>query len=220
MLNCKILTKNEGEKSPEVLCLGAHPDDIEIGCGGTIRRICRENPGTVVHWVVLGAHGPRAVEAREGAERFKVSAAGGELILRDYRDGFFPSEGYAMKEFFEDLKARFSPDLIFSHYRFDRHQDHRLVSDLTWNTWRDHLILEYEVPKWDGDLGVPNCFVPLTVAQAERKVDEIVSTFVTQREKSWFTSETFLGLMRLRGNECRAQGGYAEAFHLRKLVLF
>jgi LmbE family N-acetylglucosaminyl deacetylase len=203
----------------QVLCLGAHPDDIEIGCGGSLLRLCREHPGTVVHWVVLGAIGPRAEEARAGAERFTAPAAGGEVTVMDFRDGFFPFQGAAIKEFFEDLKERFSPDLIFTHCRADRHQDHRLVSDLTWNTWRDHTILEYEVPKWDGDLGIPNGFVPLSRALAERKVEEILSAFASQRGKPWFTADTFLGLMRLRGNECRAEEGFAEAFHARKLVL-
>jgi len=209
----------EGGEGPELLCLGAHPDDIEIGCGGTLFRICREHPGTRVHWVVLGAAGPRAEEALRGAERFRADAAGGEVVVRGFRDGFFPFEGAAIKEFFEDLKARISPDLIFTHYRFDRHQDHRMVSDLTWNSWRDHTILEYEVPKWDGDLGIPNGFVPLSRAAAEEKVEEILSTFVSQRGKSWFTADTFFGLMRLRGNECRAKEGFAEAFHARKLEL-
>ncbi|MFH1763288.1 MAG: PIG-L deacetylase family protein [Gemmatimonadota bacterium] len=219
MNTCRILTRHEGETGPEVLCLGAHADDIEIGCGGTVLRICQEFPGAIVHWIVLGAHGPRAEEARAGAVRFRTMASGGEVIIMDFRDGFFPFEGAAIKEFFEDLKTRISPDLIFTHYRFDRHQDHRLVSDLTWNTWRDHTILEYEVPKWDGDLGVPNGFVPLTRAAAERKTEEILSVFATQKDKPWFTADTFLSLMRLRGNECRAEEGFAEAFHARKLAL-
>ena len=216
---CKILTGDEGGGNLTLLCLGAHPDDIEIGCGATVLRICQEHPGTVVHWVVLGAHGSRADEARAGAQRFRAMAAGGKVILSTFRDGYFPFEGAVIKEFFEGLKARLSPDLIFTHYRQDRHQDHRMVSDLTWNTWRDHSILEYEIPKWDGDVGIPNGFVPLSRDMAERKTEEILSVFTSQEDKPWFTAETFLGLMRLRGNECRAKEGFAEAFYLRKVVL-
>ena len=211
---------SDRQEGLEVLCLGAHPDDIEIGCAGTVLRVCQEYPGTVVHWVVLSAQGPRAEEARAGAGRFRSMASGGEVIIKDFRDGYFPFEGASVKEFFEEMKIGFSPDLIFTHHRSDRHQDHRVVSDLTWNTWRDHTILEYEIPKWDGDLGAPNAFVPLTRSMAEGKVEDILSVFETQRGKDWFTADTFLGLMRLRGNECRAPERFAEAFYSRKLVLF
>lgn len=216
---CSLVAREKGKGGATLLCLGAHPDDIEIGCGGAILRICREHPDTLVHWVVLGAHGPREEEAFAGAQRFRAKAAGGEVTVKPFRDGFFPYFGAELKEFFQDLKTLVSPDLVFTHHRFDRHQDHRMVSDLTWNTWRDHAILEYEVPKWDGDLGVPNGFVPLSRATAEEKAEAIVSTFASQREKPWFTVDTFLGLMRLRGNECRAPDGFAEAFYARKLVL-
>ena len=220
MTTCTSLTRAVGKGAPTLLCLGAHPDDIEIGCGGTVLRICREHPGTTVHWVVLGAHGPREEEALAGARRFRNEAAAGETMVKGFRDGFFPYAGAELKELFEGLKGLGSPDLVFTHHRFDRHQDHRVVSDLTWNTWRDHVILEYEVPKWDGDLGVPNAFVPLSRAGAEEKAEAIVATFPSQGSKPWFTADTFLGLMRLRGNECRAPDGFAEAFHARKLVLF
>jgi len=219
MLTSTIGLKDGREGDLEVLCLGAHSDDIEIGCGGTVLRICQEYPGTMVHWVVLSAHGPRAEEARAGAERFGAMASGGKVIIKEFRDGFFPFEGGAVKEFFEEIKICFSPDLIFTHHRSDRHQDHRLVSDLTWNTWRDHAILEYEIPKWDGDMGAPNGFVPLAREIAERKTEAILSSFPSQKGKPWFTADTFLGLMRLRGNECRAEEGFAEAFFARKLVL-
>ena len=219
MHSCKILTKNDAVGDLTLLCLGAHPDDIEIGCGGSLLKISQEHPGAVIHWVVLGAHGARAEEARMGAQLFRGISPGGELIVKDFRDGFFPAEWSSLKEFFETLKERFSPSLIFTHCRADRHQDHRIVSDLTWNTWRHHTILEYEVPKWDGDLGVPNGFIPLTRDEAESKTEKILSTFVSQRGKPWFTADTFLGLMRLRGNECRAGEGFAEAFHARKLIL-
>jgi LmbE family N-acetylglucosaminyl deacetylase len=203
----------------QILCLGAHPDDIEIGCGGTVLRICEELADPIIHWVVFSAHGSREEEALEGATQFRQSAAGGQVLIHHFRDGFFPSEIGEMKEVFEDLKGRFSPELIFTHFRSDRHQDHRVVSDLTWNTWRDHTILEYEIPKWDGDLGSPNGFVPLAKNLAERKAEGIVSLFPSQEDKPWFSSDTFLGLMRLRGNECRAEEGFAEAFYAQKLVL-
>jgi LmbE family N-acetylglucosaminyl deacetylase len=207
------------QKDPELLCIGAHPDDIEIGCGGTILRICEEYPEVKVHWVVLGADGPRADEAKAGSESFRLNAGGGSLFIKGFRDGFFPFQGGPIKEFFEGLKTRVSPDVIFTHSRSDRHQDHRLVSDLTWNTWRDHTILEYEVPKWDGDLGRPNAFASLSEAVAQRKTELILRVFQSQAGKHWFSAETFMGLMRLRGNECRAGEGYAEAFHARKLLL-
>ncbi len=219
MQTCTLLGRKEGKKPPTLLCLGAHPDDIEIGCGGTVLRICREHPGATVHWVVLGAHGSRAEEALRGAERFRIGVEEGEVMVGDYRDGFFPAQWTAMKEFFEELKSRVSPDLVLTHSRCDRHQDHRVVADLTWNTWRNHTILEYEVPKWDGDLGIPNGFVPLSREMAEEKAEEILAVFTSQKDKPWFTADTFLGLMRLRGNECRAEEGFAEAFHARKLVL-
>jgi LmbE family N-acetylglucosaminyl deacetylase len=202
----------------EVLCLGAHPDDIEIGCGGTILKMCQERPDLIVHWVVLGAHGRRQDEARKGAALFRDGAAGGDVVVRDFRDGYFPYEGGAIKELFEGLKSAISPDLIFTHYRDDRHQDHRTVSDLTWNTWRDHLILEYEVPKWDGDLAAPNAFSPLPSTLAHKKTESVLTAFGSQKEKDWFTGDTFLGLMRLRGLECRAEDGFAEAFFARKMV--
>lgn len=218
MRECKLLANDSQDL--QVLCLGAHPDDIEIGCGGSILKICAEHPRTDVHWVVLSATGPRAEEARAGAVAFRGEASSGDLVLGHFRDGFFPYQGEAIKEFFEELKGRFSPDLIFTHTRNDRHQDHRLVSDLTWNTWRDHTILEYEVPKWDGDLGAPNGFVPLPRRLAEEKAEMVLSTFSSQSEKNWFSRDTFLGLMRLRGNECRAQEGFAEGFYVRKMTLF
>jgi hypothetical protein len=171
----------------------------------------------VVHWVVLGAHGPRAEEASRGAERFRAMAAGGEVTVMGFRDGFFPFEGAAIKEFFEDLKEELSPDLIFTHCPPDRHQDHRLVSDLTWNTWRDHTILEYEVPKWDGDLGCPTASSPSPGLGPRGRWRRSYPP-LSQRGKPWFTADTFLGLMRLRGNECRAEEGFAEAFYARKLA--
>lgn len=203
----------------EVLCLGAHSDDIEIGCGGTILELIASNPGLRVVWVVFSAHGQREKEARRGASHFLKGARATEVILRKQRDGFFPAQLTEIKEFFEELKGTTAPDLIFTHYRFDRHQDHRTVSDLTWNTFRDHFVLEYEVPKYDGDLGIPNVFVPIGRRLARRKVNHLCAVFETQRRQHWFTPDLFFGLMRLRGIECVGESGFAEAFHARKAVL-
>ena len=201
-----------------LLCLGAHADDIEIGCGGLLLELARTRRLSV-HWVVFSAGGRRAVEARRGAARFLEGAARRQVITHRFRDGFFPYDGAAIKTVFERLKRTVRPDLVLTHYRDDRHQDHRVLSDLTWNTFRDHCILEYEIPKYDGDLGTPNLFVPLDEATSRRKVALIRETFGTQGDKHWFADETFLGLMRLRGMECRAPGRYAEAFYARKTVL-
>ncbi|MBT8398393.1 MAG: PIG-L family deacetylase [Gemmatimonadetes bacterium] len=202
-----------------VLCLGAHSDDIEIGCGGTLLSMISENPAMEVHWVVFSAEGARAEEAQNGAEAVLKGAARSVVEVLDHRDGFFPFRGTEIKEWFEALKTRFDPDLILTHWDGDRHQDHRLLSELTWNTFRNHLILEYEVPKYDGDLGNPNVFVPLSEEVRDRKIQLLMDTFSTQREKSWFSPETFLALMRLRGIECASPSGFAEGFHARKLTL-
>jgi len=199
-----------------VLCLGAHSDDIEIGCGGLIMSLTAAR-NVAVTWVVFSAQDERQQEARRGASLFLKRATRKRVAIKQFRDGFFPHEP-EIKEVFESLKREASPDLVLTHYRHDRHQDHRVLSDLAWNTWRNHLILEYEIPKFDGDLGVPNCFVPLDRATAARKVKHLQSAFGSQRDKHWFSPETFLGLMRLRGMECRAPGGYAEAFYGRKVA--
>ena len=201
-----------------VMALGAHADDIEIGCGGFILELLRSYRSIDVHWVVFSAHGRRELEARQSAGLFLRGARRKQVTIARFRDGFFPYEGAAIKEALEQLKRGPSPDLVLTHYRDDRHQDHRVVSDLAWNTFRDHLVLEYEIPKYDGDLGVPNCFVPLRRQTCLRKVKLLHQAFATQRGKHWFSVETFTGLMRLRGMECRAPDGYAEAFYARKVV--
>jgi LmbE family N-acetylglucosaminyl deacetylase len=201
-----------------VLCLGAHADDIEIGCGGLLMRLIAQGP-IEVDWVVFSAPQRRAAEARRSAALFLKGATHSRVTLERFRDGFFPYQGAQIKRTFERLKRRVSPDLVLTHFRHDRHQDHRVLSDLAWNTFRDHWILEYEVPKFDGDLGSPNCFVPLDLEVCARKVAHLRRVFGSQRDKHWFTDETFMGLMRLRGMECRAPGGYAEAFYSRKAVL-
>lgn len=202
-----------------VLCLGAHCDDIEIGCGGTILRLIQDYPHVRVYWVVFSSDPERAAEARRSADAFLQHAAGKDARIREFRNGYFPTVAADIKDYFEELKAAIRPDVIFTHYRHDLHQDHRLVSELTWNTFRNHLILEYEIPKYDGDLGTPNLYVPLSEAVWRRKIATLMECFASQREKQWFTSETFAALMRLRGIESNSPSGYAEAFHGRKLVL-
>jgi LmbE family N-acetylglucosaminyl deacetylase len=208
-----------GSGPRRILALGAHPDDIEIGCGGTILRLLEERRGLEVLWAVFAATPERAGEARASAAAFLKGANATSVIVRDYRDGFLPYSGAAVKDEFEALKREFSPDVVFTHYRDDRHQDHRLVSELTWNTWRDHLILEYEIPKYDGDFGSPNLFAGLPASQLERKISLILEHFVSQAGKAWFTADLFRAVARIRGMECAAPGGVAEAFYCRKLVI-
>jgi LmbE family N-acetylglucosaminyl deacetylase len=202
-----------------VLALGAHADDIEIGCGGTVLRLLAEHPDLEVDWVVLSGDGERAAEAAESAAAFLQGAAAARIAVERFRDGFFPYTGAEVKEYFEGLKSRVSPDLVLTHRLEDRHQDHRLVAELTWNTFRDHLILEYEIPKYEGDLGQPNLFVPLERAHCERKVELLRKHFPSQAGRDWFADQTFWSLLRLRGLESRAPSTFAEAFHARKLVL-
>jgi LmbE family N-acetylglucosaminyl deacetylase len=202
-----------------VLCLGAHADDIEIGCGGTLLWLLAQRRRVTVHWVVWSAPGAREREARRSAARFLRGAAHSHVRVERFRDGYLPHQGAAIKDVFEELKRAVTPDLVFTHAGGDAHQDHRLVSELTWNTFRDHCILEYEVPKYDGDLGRPGVFVPLPAAIRRRKVRLLLTGFPSQRRKRWFSATTFEALMRLRGVECAAPEGYAEAFHGRKLVL-
>lgn len=202
----------------QVLCLGAHSDDIEIGCGGTILRLAEQHPDCSFHWVVFSAIGVRGEEARRAAALFAGEGLK-DPILKTFRDGYMPFEGDRVKDVFEALKPSVSPDLIFTHNRWDAHQDHRLISELTWNTFRDHLILEYEIPKYDGDLGRPSVFVPLPPELCQKKVRFLMEAFPSQQVKRWFEEDTFFSLMRLRGMECNAAGGHAEAFYCRKLVL-
>src|SRR5256886_300396 len=166
-----------------------------------------------------GASGQRADEATASAKSFLARARQKEVIVKEFRDGFFPYIGAEIKGFFEELKRRCAPDLILTHCRNDLHQDHRLVSELTWNTFRNHLILEYEILKYDGDLGTPNVFVHLTESLARRKVGILLDSFRSQVKKNWFTEDAFLAILRLRGLECNAPDKYAEAYHARKLVL-
>jgi LmbE family N-acetylglucosaminyl deacetylase len=206
-------------KRLKILCVGAHSDDIEIGCGATLLTLAARRPRPEFRWVVWSAAGEREREAKRGARRFIGSDAPESFRAHAFRDGYFPAQFAEIKEAFESLAREFRPDVVFTHARDDRHQDHRVVSDLTWNTFRHQLILEYEIPKWDGDLGRPNFYAPVSKALARRKARALMSIFGTQRAKDWFSEETFLGLMRLRGMECRAINGYAEAFYARKVTV-
>jgi len=202
-----------------VLCLGSHCDDIEIGCGGAVLKLLQQDRNLEVLWVVFASNKRRAEEAKRSAQLFLKSCKKKKVIVKNFRDGFFPYSGAKIKDFFETLKPTFSPDIVFTHYRDDRHQDHRLISDLTWNTFRDNLILEYEIPKYDGDLCAPNFFMPLSKEISAQKVDIISECFKTQNGKQWFTRDTLTSLMRLRGVESRSPSKYAEAFYCRKIIL-
>jgi LmbE family N-acetylglucosaminyl deacetylase len=208
-----------GAEPVRVLAIGAHSDDIEIGCGGTILKLVTDGSAAAVWWVVLSGKDERASEADASAHAFLDGLSDKRVILRDFRDGFFPYEGGEIKSFFESLKREFSPDVILTHQRRDLHQDHRLTCELTWNTFRDHLILEYEVPKYDGDMGSPNLFVPLAETVCQKKVGNLMTHFASQRPKAWFKEDLFSGLLRLRGMECQSPTSFAEAFYCRKLVL-
>lgn len=216
MIDLRLTPRGE---SLSVLCLGAHCDDIEIGCGGTVLKLIESFPLARFTWVVLSSDAVRKKEAMESAAVFLAGADQPAIAIESFRDGFFPYIGAEIKGYVESLKTKSDPDIIFTHFRSDLHQDHRLVAELTWNTFRDHLILEYEVPKYDGDLGAPNAFVHLSSRHVQRKIAEILSQFKSQVPNRWFTEDTFRSLMRLRGVESNAPSGYAEAFYARKQIL-
>jgi LmbE family N-acetylglucosaminyl deacetylase len=220
--NTSVLNLNFSSRaqSPrKILCLGAHADDIEIGCGGTVLRWLEEHDNLEFHWVVLSSDQKRKKEALKAANLFLRGARRKKILVESFRDGFFPYTATQIKEYFEALKKSFSPDIVLTHYRDDRHQDHRLVSDLTWNTFRSHLILEYEIPKYDGDLGQPNFFVRLDDPVCLKKIRYILDTFKTQTGKHWLTEDTLQAMLRLRGVESPGAQRYAEAFYCRKMVL-
>jgi LmbE family N-acetylglucosaminyl deacetylase len=203
-----------------ILCLGAHSDDIEIGVGATLLSLLERGVQLDVHWCVLsGGESGREAEAKASASDFLAGAGRAQIEVLSFRDGFFPQQGEAIKQWFEGLKTRVQPDVVFTHRRDDAHQDHRQVSSLTWNTFRDHCILEYEIPKWDGDIGQPNLYMAVSTGALQRKIDLLISHFGSQRSKQWFDEDTFRGLARLRGMECRAPERFAEAFFGRKLLL-
>jgi LmbE family N-acetylglucosaminyl deacetylase len=206
------------DRALKILCIGAHSDDIEIGCGGTILRFLVESNNAEIYWVVFAANAEREVEATKSANLFLKDAKHKNIIVKNFRDGFFPYIGAELKEYFERLKQEFCPDIVFTHYGKDLHQDHRTISELTWNTFRDHLILEYEIPKFDGDLGSPNFFVHLDKAECRKKITKILNYYRSQLDKKWFTRDTFWSILRLRGIESNAPGKYAEAFYCRKII--
>ena len=201
------------------LAIGAHPDDIEIGCAGTLLKMIESSAVSEILWVVLSGDEERAEEARSSAEALLEGVPRSDVRICDFPDGFFPYEGKSVKGFFESLKAEFAPDVVFTHQRDDLHQDHRVTSELTWNTFRDHLILEYEVPKYDGDMSAPNAFVPLSEGLSRRKIEHLMDHFASQRSKRWFREDLFSSLLRLRGMECNSPSSHAEAFYCRKAVL-
>lgn len=209
-----------GRALTRVLCLGAHADDIEIGCGGTILKLLGDRPGEIaVDWVVFCGSDERAEEARASARALLADAKEANVRVENFRERYFPYTGARIKDHVARLGSEVAPDLVLTHYRDDRHQDHRLISELTYNTFRSHLILEYEIPKYDGDLGRPGVFVHLDLVHCDRKIDHLLEHFPSQKERHWFTEDTFRAMMRLRGIESKAPSGFAEAFHCRKLVL-
>ncbi len=196
-----------------LLVLGAHCDDVEIGCGGTLLHLIERHPGLEVRWVTFSSNRERREETSRSAEAFLAGAGVRHYDIHEYRDGYFPWSGDAIKDRFEEIAQAYRPDVVLTHHRDDRHQDHRTVAGLTWNTFRNQLVLEYEIPKWDGDLGQPNVYVPLTEAVCRRKIANLMEFYGSQRSRDWFTEDLFWGLMRIRGVECRSASGFAEAFY-------
>jgi LmbE family N-acetylglucosaminyl deacetylase len=211
-----VVLGGEPSRPLNLLCLGAHSDDIEIGAGGTILRLLAERPGSSVHWVVLSATDEREREARASAAAFLNDTEGSTVAVEDFQESYFPYLA-TIKDYFNELRVKVDPDLVLCPHRHDEHQDHRTVAELVWNTWRDQLIFEYEIPKYEGDLGRPNLFVPLSSEVAERKIAMLHDHFGSQQGKYWFRRETFSGIMAVRGVEAGVE--WAEAFHVRKLVM-
>ena len=216
MIDLKL---DKSEKPLNILAMGAHCDDIEIGCGGTLLSIIKHSSRVNITWVVFSSTSKRKAEAVTGAGLFCENAAALDLRIMDFRDGFLPYCGEEVKNTFESLKEEVAPDLVFTHYRHDLHQDHRLVSELCWNTFRNHLILEYEIPKWDGDFGVPDTFVHLDEETGLDKIKYLQKAYNSQKSKAWFTDDLFWSVMRLRGMESNSPSRIAEAFYCRKSVL-
>lgn len=216
MLKFKLFNKDD---QPNILCLGAHPDDIEIGCGGTILQLIDQTPKCNFYWAIFSSNETRLKEAQQSANLFLNKVQGKQIKILDFKESYFPFVGAEIKDYFEKIKHDFSPDLIFTHTIKDAHQDHQLIRSLTWNTFRNHLILEYEIPKYDGDLETPNLYVCLDRKIVDRKIRYLFDSFQTQKEKQWFTKDTFIGIMRIRGVESNSPSKYAEAFHCRKATL-
>ncbi len=205
-------------QSLNILCIGAHSDDIEIGCGGTILQLLADYPATIT-WIVLGASGLRRVEAENSAADFLNDAEKSKVMISEYRNSFFPYQGQEIKEYFELIKEQCKPDVIFTHHRNDLHQDHRLVSELTWNAFRNHNIFEYEIAKYDGDLASPNAFFQLDKDRCQKKIDLIMKHFRSQQKRTWFTAETFWAMLRIRGIQCNSSSGLAESHYSRKQII-
>ena len=214
MLSCLLNVKKD--KPLTLLCLGAHCDDIEIGCGGTVLKLAEDHKDLSIYWVVFSSNKRRKQEAADSAYAFLNGIKDSTVVIKNFKDGFFPYSGRSLKMCFEELKRKVAPDLIFTHYRSDLHQDHRMISKLAWQTFRDHLIWEYEIPKYDGDVGNPNVFIHLAEHICDNKIRYILKYFESQRDNHWFKEETFRSLLRLRGIEANAN--YAEAFYCRKFV--
>lgn len=206
------------ESKINILCLGAHSDDIEIGCGGTILRILQEFDNIWVKWIVFSALKDRKTEAVQSAKNFLNSVKKQDVIIKDYKENYFPFIGDKIKDYYDEIKYNYNPDIIFTHYKNDAHQDHKIISDITWNTFRNHMILEYEIPKYDGDLGSPNVFIKLPENVCQQKIEYVMNTFKTQKRKNWFTDDTFWSLLRLRGMEAKSPSKYAEAFYCKKII--
>jgi len=219
MIPLNSLSHLNPNKPLKILALGSHCDDIEIGCGATLLRLIEEYDVQEVDWVVFSSNKTRLLEAHASAESYLSTVNKKSIQIKNFRNGYFPFVGCDIKDYFEELKESVCPDIIFTHYLNDAHQDHKTISQLTWNTFRNHLIFEYEIPKYDGDIGNPNVFIPVSHAQKNSKVMNILNYFSSQNDRQWFTKDTFEGMMRLRGIESNAPDGYAEAFHVRKLVL-
>ena len=206
-------------QKPKILCLGAHSDDIEIGCGGTILRLTQEYPEAQFYWAVFSAEGQRKNEAYKSAERFLSNIQSKVIDVKSFKDSYFPFIGAVIKDHFVTLKKEFNPDIIFTHFTKDAHQDHRLIGELTWNAFRDHLILEYEIAKYDADLGIPNFYIHLSKDVVQRKISNLCEVFISQSDKDWFGEETFRSMMRIRGLESSSTSKYSEAFYCRKVVV-
>ena len=215
MLEIKLFGNKD---KPKILCLGAHSDDIEIGCGGTILEFTKTRPKADLRWIVFSGEENRKTEAQQSASAFLNEIESKQVDIYNFRESYFPYIGAEIKACFEKIKKEFNPDLIFSHYSNDAHQDHKLISKLTWNTFRNHLIMEYEIPKYDGDLGTPNLYVHLDESVVQRKTDYLCNFFETQRRKLWFSENSFRSIMRIRGIESNSPTSYAEAFYSRKMV--
>jgi LmbE family N-acetylglucosaminyl deacetylase len=198
-----------------ILCIGAHSDDVEIGCGGTILHILDQNPSVEVLWCVFSASGLRAHEALRGADLFLERARDRRVVLHEFADARFSDSAATIKGHFEAFK-QFDPELIFTHRVEDAHQDHRLLGQLTFQTFRSQLVLQYEIPKFDGDLGHPNVYVTISADELARKCRYLQEAFATQQSKHWFDPDTFRGLARIRGLECASPTRFAEGFYCRK----